>query len=314
MKAAFLCVGLTVVAAGACKKSGGGGGGGGGGWLVGASGLMVNVQTDGSEAGYDLKSTETLNAIACRFQDEAWVVGNHGTLLYTDDAGASWTTQAVPTTADLRALATQNIGPIFVAGNGVFLTSNDAGLHWTQLGDGSVNFRAVAAAQDATTVLAVSEDGTVFAVEDHQLVARGSFAGARAVAVSADGKTAVLAGDHMFAKSVDAGRTWAALASPENVAFDDIRVDDEGQATAVGERGTVAHIASDTTIALQHIGTANLHTVHIAPLGAEYENVGITAGDGGAVFMTFDGGWTWEAQPSVAATVLGADQIGDGHR
>jgi len=308
VKAAFLCVGLTVVAVGACKKSGSGG------WLVGASGMMVNVQTDGSEAGYDLQSTETLNGIACRFQGEAWVVGNHGTLLYTDDAGASWRTQAVPTTADLRALATQNIGPVFVAGNGVFLTSNDAGQHWTSLGDGSVNLRSVAAAQDATTVLAVAEDGRLFAVEDHQLVARGSMAGARVVAVSADGQTAFLAGDNMFAKSVDAGRTWAVLTSPENVVFDDVRIDDQGQATAVGERGTVAHIAPDTTIALQHIGTANLHTVHIAPVGAEYENVGITAGDGGAVFMTFDGGWTWEAQPSVAATVLGVDQVGDGHR
>jgi photosystem II stability/assembly factor-like uncharacterized protein len=312
MKAAFLCVGLSLVTVGGCKKSGGGGGSGN--WLVGTSGLMVNVQTDGAASGYDLASTETLNAIACRFQDEAWAVGNHATLLYTSDAGASWKAQPVPTTADLRALATQNTGPIFVAGNGVFLTSNDAGRNWTSLSDGSVNFRSVAAAQDGQTVLAVSEDGKLFSFENQQLVARGSFAGARVVAVSTDGRTAFLAGDNMFAKSVDAGRTWAQLTSPENVVFDDIRVDDAGAATAVGQHGTIAHIASDTTIAMQHIGDANLHTLHIAPLGDDYENIGVTAGDDGAVFMTFDGGWSWEQGPNVGATVLGADQIGDGHR
>src|SRR5882724_10743697 len=131
-KAMILCVGI-LMSVGACKKSGSGGGGGGGtgGWLVGTSGMMLNVHADGSPHSYDLASTETLNGIACRYAGEAWVVGTHGTLLYTNDAGASWRPQAVPTTAELRTLATQNYGPVFVAGNGVFLASTDAGAHWT---------------------------------------------------------------------------------------------------------------------------------------------------------------------------------------
>src|SRR4051812_38376513 len=110
MKAVILCAAI-LVSVGACKKSGGGGGGGGGGgsgWLVGSSGMMINVQEDGTAGSYNPGTTANLNGIACRYAGEAWVVGDTGVVLYTDDAGATWTTQAVPTTANLRALATQN--------------------------------------------------------------------------------------------------------------------------------------------------------------------------------------------------------------
>src|SRR5690348_5294905 len=93
IKAAILCVGV-LGAMGACKKSTTGGGGG---WLVGSSGLMQNVQTNGFASGYNTGTTDTLNGIACRYLDEAWVVGGHGTVLYTSDGGASWNPQAVGT-------------------------------------------------------------------------------------------------------------------------------------------------------------------------------------------------------------------------
>src|SRR5262245_60741832 len=79
-----------------------------GGWLVGDSGLMVNIHDDDLIGSYDLASTEQLNAIACRYAGEAWVVGQHATLLYTSDGGKQWVTQAVPTDAHLRTLATRD--------------------------------------------------------------------------------------------------------------------------------------------------------------------------------------------------------------
>src|SRR5258706_10954608 len=125
-----LCVAL---AATGCKKSTGPtGGGGGGGWLVDSSGRMFNVHDDLTISGYATSFDVALNGIACRGPGEAWVVGNTGTLLYTNDGGRAWDVQAVPTSADLRTLATQDDGPVFVAGAGTFLESDDTGVTWRE--------------------------------------------------------------------------------------------------------------------------------------------------------------------------------------
>jgi photosystem II stability/assembly factor-like uncharacterized protein len=313
MKLVMLSIGL-VLSVGACKKGGGGGGGGGTGWLVGRSGLMVNAKTSGTISGYDLTSTETLNAIACRYSGEAWVAGDNGTLLYTDSAGESWRTQPIPTNANLRSLATQDWGPVYVVGDGVFMTSTDTGGHWASFGDGLTSFRSVAAAQEGTTVLAVSEEGALWSFENQQLVNRGSFAGARAVAVSPDGGTAVLVGDNMIARSSDGGRTWSPVALPESIRFDDVRLDDNGDAVAVGSAGALARIDADGRVAVQRLGSVDLHAVHIGGYDDAEQAHGFAAGEPGKIWMTRDGGKTWSAGPEVTEAVYGLDIIGTGHR
>ena len=310
---AFLFV-ASVGTLGACKKgpngSPGGGGGGGGGWLVGASGLMANVNDHGDlGAGYSLGATENLNKIACRFSGEAWVVGDAGTLLYTSDAGASWSAQTVPTGANLRALATQDTGPVFVAGDGVFLTSSDTGAHWTSIATTS-HFRSLAAAQEGDTVLAVSDDGAVFGFANGQLTQLASISGAKAVAVSPDGQTALVAGNGLSI-STDAGHTWKAIAV--DAQLEDVNVlDDFGDAAAVGADGAIVWMNSGV-VQVQHVGTATLRTLHIADYGDE-DAIGFAAGDGGEVLVTHDGGANWAFGPNVGRMVLGVDQIGAGHR
>src|SRR3954471_23297539 len=189
----------TALAVTGCKKKGDGGGGGGASWFVGTEGMMRNIAGGQLGAPYELGATETLNAIACRYLGEAWVVGAHGTLLYTNDGGDEWSAEGRPPPADLRALATQDAGPVFVAGDGVFFTAVPDALTgaatWTSLGDGVTKFRSLAAAQHGTTVLAVSDDGGVWAYEGGALARRATIPGARAISVSPDGKTALLAGD-----------------------------------------------------------------------------------------------------------------------
>src|SRR5690349_18675474 len=82
-----------------CKKKGTTDGGGGGGWFVGTEGRMVNINNGELGSPYDLGASETLHGIACRYLGEAWVVGAHGTLLYTNDAGELWSAEVLPTTA-----------------------------------------------------------------------------------------------------------------------------------------------------------------------------------------------------------------------
>jgi photosystem II stability/assembly factor-like uncharacterized protein len=284
-----------------CKK-----GSGGGSWLVGSSGLMQNVTPDGTPGhGYKLGSTAELRGIACRYAGEAWVVGDAGTLLYTNDAGTTWSAQAIPTTANLRTLATQDAGPVFIAGNGTFLTTDDTGATWRELSDGSIAFRSLAAAQAGDTVLALSDDGGVWSARG-ALAKIGSLPGMRAIAVSADGATAVAAGSGL-AISHDAGQSWTALVADPAIVFDDVRIGDDGGAVAVGAAGAIATVAASGAVTMQHVGSANLHTLAL-------DDTGYAAGDGGTVLVTHDGGATWAAGPTLSATVWGVDEIGNAHR
>ena len=304
-KLAVVCVALAAVG---CKKNGTGtgGGGGGGGWFVGSEGLMQNVTPAGTPGhGYDLGSTAELRGIACRYAGEAWVVGNAGTLLYTSDAGVTWSAQIVPTNADLRTLATQDLGPVFVAGNGTFLVTKDTGATWTELGDATTAFRSLAAAQAGDTVLALADDGGLWSYNG-ALTRIGTLAGMRALAVSADGQVAVAAGTGMM-MSKDAGLTWTALAVDPSLTFDDVRIAEDSSAVAVGTAGAIANIDPTGAVTVQHVGTANLHTVAL-------DDTGYAAGDGGQILVTHDDGLSWSLGPALGATVWGVDEIGDGHR
>jgi photosystem II stability/assembly factor-like uncharacterized protein len=306
MRTQLVLVAAALSFAGCKKNSGPGGGGGGGGWFVGSDALMQNVTPDGALGqGYDLDKVAELRGIACRYLGEAWVVGDRGTLLYTSDAGRTWTAQAVPTTSDLRAIATQDYGPVFVAGNGTLLMTEDTGTTWRELGDGVTAFRSLAGAHAADTVLALADDGSVWSY-DGTLAKIGTLPGMRAIAVSSDGQNAVAAGAGLMA-SHDAGRTWAPLWVDASLSFDDVRFTEDGEAAvAVGGSGAIARIVG-TTVTVQHVGTANLHTVAL-------DEAGYTAGDGGQVVVTHDDGVTWTPGPNLGATVWGVDEIGDAHR
>ncbi|MFN0248188.1 MAG: YCF48-related protein [Kofleriaceae bacterium] len=314
---AIFVFGVLAVTTTGCKKKGTDGGGGGG-WFVGESGLMVNVDPDESPddfSDYTLGTDQALEAIACRHRAEAWVAGAGGTLLYTNDGGQAWTTQTLPTGADLLSVATQDGGSVFLVGDGVFMTAvPDANgtATWTLLDGGRL--LGVAASQGAgtKTVLAIDEDGGVWSYADGALAMRGQVAGATAIAVAPDGQLAIAAGRGL-SKSTDGGVTWMALDVDPSIVFEDVRFDRRGDAVAVGSSGAVARIDADGRVLLQRVGTADLKTLHVAPTD-DYTGIGYAAGIGGQVWITYDSGWTWDAGPTVGGTVLGVDEIGEGHR
>ena len=298
---------LVAVAAGGCKKSSGPTGGGGG-WLIGSQGLMVNIEDDKVVGDYDLGSTAELNAIACRYLAEAWVVGDGATLLYTNDGGKHWVSQTVPTAANLRTLATQDDGPVFIGGDGTFLVTLDSGATWTELGDGATRFRSMSAAQAGAGVLALSDDGGLWASDGTSLALRTTLAGARAIHQTPDGEIVMTAGAGIM-RSMDRGATWQALAVDPAIVFDDIRVNEDGSAVAVGAGGAIANIDSLGGVSVQYIGDADLHTIHIHD-----DLMGYAGGDAGQVLITQDLGRTWRIGPNVGRTVRGVDEIGFNHR
>jgi photosystem II stability/assembly factor-like uncharacterized protein len=310
----YLVLACAALAATGCKKTTGGGGGGGSSWLVGAAGLMTNVDDEGQVGrDYPTVSTASLNGIACRYLGEAWVVGDRGTLLYTNDGGTTWTAAPVPTSSNLRALATQDAGPVFVAGDGAFLETTDTGATWHAFGDGTESFRSVAAAQAGSTVLALGEDGGVWSFDEAAgaLAQTGTLSGAHAVAVSPDGSTAYVAGAGLW-RSRDAGASWTQLAVDPALALDAVNANEDGGAVAVGAAGAIVEVEASGAIAVQHAGNASLHALHIADAD-DADAMGFAAGDGGEVWITRDSGVTWQLGPTLARTVLGVDQIGTGH-
>lgn len=302
---AFAC---SALAATGCKKSGGPTGGGGGGWLIGDSGLMANIQGEEAVGQYDLGSTEHLSAIACRNAGEAWVVGQNATLLYTADGGQEWEAHVVPTTAHLRTVATQDSGPVFIAGDGTFLVTSDTGTTWRELGDGVTSFRSMSAASFDGSLLALSEDGGLWKYADGVLTRRTTLLGARAVHQSIGGDIVMAAGSGIY-KSMNGGATFQALAVDPTLLFDDIRVNLDGSATAVGEGGVVATIDRFGTVSIQFASDKSLHTLHI-----HHDSTGYAAGDDGEVLITYDLGLTWRPGPNVGGNVRGVDAIGFGHR
>ncbi|HEY5949032.1 MAG TPA: hypothetical protein VIV40_26250 [Kofleriaceae bacterium] len=301
---------FVALAATGCKKKGSGpdGGGGGGGWLIGSSGLMANIHDDDLVGSYDLGSEANLNAIACRYQAEAWVVGEDATVLYTNDGGKSWVSQTVPTTANLRTLATQDDGPVFIGGDGTFLVTKDGGVTWQQLGDGVTSFRSMSAAQAGTGVLALSEGGGLWSYDANTLTQRTTIEGARAVHQTPDGMVVMTAGAGI-SRSLDGGATWGALTVDPSIVFDDLRVNEDGTAIAVGADGAIANVALDGTVTLQYVGDKTLHTIHIHD-----DEIGYAGGDDGQVLITEDAGLTWRIGPNVGRTVRGVDGIGFNHR
>jgi photosystem II stability/assembly factor-like uncharacterized protein len=305
--AIVLSIGLAVVA---CKGKGTptGGGGGGGGWLVGKSGLMAEVNPDGNLGpGYQPTSTQDLNGIACRYLGEAWVVGNAGTLLYTNDGGTSWAPQAIPTSNALVAIATQDVGPVYVGGaDGLFVTL-DTGKTWTQA---PTRVDAVAAAQKGDTVLALGGD-QLYTYENGALGLRGTFAGARSVAVSEDGSIAMVVGNGAW-RSTDAGTTWTQLAIDPSLTLNAVRVGVDGSAIAAGNNGAIVSIDATGTATVQNVGATNLMSMHI-PDVEDPAQIGFAGGADGQVYVTRDSGATWAAGPNVGRAVFGIDQIGVGH-
>jgi photosystem II stability/assembly factor-like uncharacterized protein len=311
--AAILLCGAALTSMAGCKKKGTGGGGG---WFVGTEGLMVNVLPNGSiGTNYELGSDQQLNNIACRYLDEAYVVGLKGTLLHTSDSGQTWSAQDIGTGADLYGLATHDSGPVYVAGDGVFFTADPdvatGAAQWRNLGDGVTQYRAVATAQDVeNVVLAVSADGGVWALENDALVKRTTIAGARSVGVSQDGSMVLVAGAGL-SLSLDGGRTFRALEVDSSITFNDVGIDDERTGLAVGTNGAIARIDEEGRVLLQRVGSADIKTVR--PSGNAWATAGFAGTADGQTLVTRDGGWSWTMGPKLGSAILGVDEIGDGH-
>jgi photosystem II stability/assembly factor-like uncharacterized protein len=304
-----LALAAALTAAGGCKKKSGGGGGGGS-WLVGDDGLMANVRADGTMGpGYNLGTTTDLLSITCWGIDTAFVVGEEGTLLRTFDGGESWDSIETGTTSTLRAVASGSGDVVYVAGDSILLVSHDGADSLAPIaGAPAKGWLSLGTDQSGAVALALADDGSVWRYQDTDgsIAQVASMPGASAVSVSRTGAVATIAGtDGQLMSSSDGGATWSAIELGSTIDLHAAWPTDAGEIFAVGDAGTVAHIAADGTVALTTPGSGALRAVQM-----NAEGHGIVGGDAGEVLITDDRGATWRViETGLAGTIRGLDDI-----
>jgi photosystem II stability/assembly factor-like uncharacterized protein len=327
----FFMMALAAVTAASCEQCGGGTsrsssgvGGGGGGWLVGEGALMINVPHDPSKGvgHYRLDVTDDLLGIACRGTTDAWVVGNAGLLLSTNDAGVSWRVMDPGVTTSLRGVALAAPDTVYIAGDeGVARVTVDGGRTWKSLtapGTPALRWTSIATRKtDGAVALLAAEDGALYRYEAGSgwigETGRSDRGALRSVVLGRDGNTAVAVGDGgAMLVSNDGGRSWRTRDTGTTGALRDVWLtgDKSDQFVAVGDDGLVLEGAvGGTGIGSRSLGAGlTLRALHLEASGH-----GTIVGDRGAIFLTDDFGTSWERlEIDESRNVLGVDALDAG--
>jgi photosystem II stability/assembly factor-like uncharacterized protein len=298
--------------------SGGGGGGGSSSWLVGQGGLMLNLDPQGRMGRYPLETHGDLLAIACWGASRAWVAGDAGTLLTTEDAGVTWRAVDVGGKTRLRAVAIAEKGHVFVAGDGGFFrVSADAGLTWQTVSAPAVSFTTLAARHDGSEALLATDGGDIYRWDGTVLaLAMPAQTGAlHSIALAEDGLTAAAVGDAgAILISTDGGRRWHDRPSGTTRTLRDVWLTgDDGQGLyAVGEGGVLITGATESSegASPRSLGEGlTLRGLHLEASGH-----GAIVGDRGAMFVTHDFGANWsKVETGEGRDIFAVDALGDEH-
>jgi photosystem II stability/assembly factor-like uncharacterized protein len=140
-------------------------------WMVGMSYAMpyyhyILRTTDG---GLTLTDQGLAPGLRIDAADDStvWAVGSGGSIQYTSDAGATWTTQTSGTSADLNGVSAADADHAWAVGEGgAIVYTSDAGATWTTQTSGtSADLNGVSAA-DADHAWAVGARGTILHTEN----------------------------------------------------------------------------------------------------------------------------------------------------
>ena len=318
---------FAMVSAASCEScdggsghgSGGGGGGGTSSWLVGRGGLMLNLDEHGRMGRYPLKTQGDLLAIACWGASRAWVAGDDGLLLTTEDAGASWRSVDTGGKTRLRAVAIAEKGHVFVAGDeGLFRVSADNGLTFKTVAATGVVWTSVAPRHDGSVALLTTAGGDIYRWDGNNLsvVAAAPAGGLNAVALSEDGLMAAAVGEGgAMLVSTDGGLRWRDRPSGTTRALRDVwLIGADGKSLyAVGDGGVLVRGWTETSDGAtpRSLGQAlTLRGLHLEASGH-----GAIVGDAGSMFITADFGDSWlKVETGDARDIFAVDALGADHQ
>ena len=171
-------------------------------------------------------------------------VGDRGTVLTSDDNGATWTDRTSGSSAELNSVAfdARTGRAIAVGDEGTVLTSDDSGASWTDRTSGSsAELNSVAFDARTGRAIAVGDEGTVLTSDDSGASwterASGSSAELNSVAFDARTRRAIAVGDEgTVLTSDDSGASWTERASGSSSARLSSVAFDASTARAIAEK------------------------------------------------------------------------------
>jgi len=202
------------------------------------------------------------------------ICGDSGTVLYSNNAGETFTQEISQTTVNLYAIGYSPDVPmvnrlaarvvLVVGDQGTVLLSNDDGITWTPLTSGiAVNFRAVSWA-DPYTATVVGEGGAIY-------------------------------------NTTDRGISWNPTRTNFLCNFYGVKYLDSSTVVAVGDNGTIARSTDrgETFTTIQSNTENSIMSVNFANL-----NKGIAVGEASTTLYTNDGGQTWSGQNTLKKNIV----------
>ena len=222
----------------------------------------------------------------CNVGPLTWAVGERGVICFSEDAGATWTTQITPFECSLKSVCflTNTIG--WVAGSrthpgtssqqsAVLLQTRDGGRSWTDLTD-NAGHTAIGLSALPAKVLPGIMHIQYFGLES-------------AIAVTAPMRSQ---SGHAIFRSEDGGRTWSPIPSDQTGGpWLCAQFLSESDGIVVGQHQSYAAVVADQAVVINR-PEPTLRAIRSVSLDTTAR--GWIAGDGGFLLTTNDAGVTWK--------------------
>ena len=181
---------------------------------------VVDPESDGEKEAFtyfEVESGTNASLTDVYFEDRsrAWVSGDDGTVLWSEDAGETWQSASTPTSASLRAIsfAPDGVSGVVVGDGGTVLMSSDGGVTWRDVEAGAGVTLGDVEFAGAAAVWAVGENGTALQSRDGGATWTdmdvGAPEGTTLQDVAFDGSSGAITGEGGFVvTTADGGNSW----------------------------------------------------------------------------------------------------------
>ena len=231
-------------------------------WMVGNDGTVRSSSNYYNYASKNIVTDKTLRGVAGDFPLlGAVVVGDGGSIYYTQNKGLSWTSGNSGTTEDLFDVIYSKDGLAHynaVGNNGTFLTTIGTGANWSSKSTGTNSDLRSLFFTSYNNGWAVGTDGTIIATGDR-------------------------------------GVSWSTQSSGVTTQLSDVYFTDDNKGWVVGHNGVILATTDGGSTWNAQISDTN------SPLNSIYmrdSNTGLIVGRYGTILSTIDGGATWVPQDS----------------